>query len=81
MLTDPNTNTKTNPNTNPNTNTNTNTNPNPNPKVRFLFDNAPLCAVYNGELSGPDSVYATVKHYGLVAQSWRENVTAQQNGL
>ena len=50
-------------------------------EVRFLFDNAPLCAVYNGELSGPDSVYATIKHYGIVAQSWRANVTVRQNGL
>ena len=50
-------------------------------EVRFLFDNAPLCAVYNGELSGPDSVYATIKHYGIVAQSWRANVTVRQNEL
>ena len=45
-------------------------------EVRFLFDNAPQCAVYNGALSGPDSVYAGPhKHLGIVAQSWRGNVT------
>lgn len=44
-------------------------------EVRFLFDNAPQCAVYNGLLSGPDSVYAPIKHFGIVAQSWRGNVT------
>jgi hypothetical protein len=44
-------------------------------EVRFLFDNSPQCALYNGRLSGPDSVYAAVKHLGIVAQSWRGNVT------
>jgi hypothetical protein len=44
-------------------------------EVQFLFDNAPQCAVYNGRLSGPDSIYAPHKHFGIVAQSWRGNVT------
>ena len=45
-------------------------------EVRFLFDDAPLCALYNGDLSGPDSYYAAVPHFGVVAQSWRANLTA-----
>ena len=44
-------------------------------EVRFLFDNRPDCALYNGVLSGPDSYYAAVPHYGIVAQSWRGIVT------
>ena len=44
-------------------------------EVRFLFDNFPKCALYSGALSGPDSYYAKVQHFGLVAQSWRGNVT------
>ena len=44
-------------------------------EVRFLFDNFPQCALYSGVLSGPDAVYADVPHFGLVAESWRGNVT------
>jgi hypothetical protein len=44
-------------------------------EVRFLFDDFQQCAVYNGALSGPDSVYASVPHLGIVAESWRGNVT------
>ena len=44
-------------------------------EVRFLFDNFPQCALYSGALSGPDSYYAKVQHFGIVAQSWRGNVT------
>jgi hypothetical protein len=44
-------------------------------EVRFLFDDFQQCAVYNGVLSGPDSVYASVPHLGIVAESWRGNVT------
>lgn len=47
-------------------------------EVQFLFDNFPQCAVYSGELSGPDAVYATVQHFGLVAESWRGNVTVKK---
>ena len=46
-------------------------------EVRFLFDNFPQCALYSGALSGPDSYYAKVQHFGLVAQSWRGNVTVK----
>ena len=46
-------------------------------EVQFLFDNFPQCAVYSGALSGPDSYYAEVKHFGLVAESWRGNVTIE----
>lgn len=45
-------------------------------QVQFLFDDHPLCALYNGELSGPDSVYAANPHLGVVAQSWRGNITS-----
>jgi hypothetical protein len=44
-------------------------------EVRFLYDNDPTCAVYNGLKSGPDSVYSSTPHLGLVAQTWRGNVT------
>ena len=47
-------------------------------EVRFLFDNFPQCALYSGALSGPDAVYAKVQHFGLVAQSWRGNVTVKK---
>ena len=46
-------------------------------EVRFLFDNSPKCALYSGALSGPDSYYAEVQHFGLVAESWRGNVTVK----
>jgi len=46
-------------------------------EVQFLFDNFPQCAVYSGALSGPDAIYAEVKHFGLVAESWRGNVTVK----
>ena len=46
-------------------------------EVQFLFDNFPQCAVYSGILSGPDAYYAHVKHFGLVAESWRGNVTIE----
>jgi len=46
-------------------------------EVRFLFDNYPKCALYSGALSGPDSYYAKVQHFGIVAQSWRGNVTVK----
>lgn len=49
-------------------------------EVRFLFDNAPQCAVYNGELSGPDSYYASTPHFGIVAQSWRAHLTVAKAG-
>eukprot|EP00038_Savillea_parva_P012428 m.204622 g.204622 ORF g.204622 m.204622 type:complete len:582 (-) comp22593_c0_seq1:66-1811(-) len=47
-------------------------------EVQFQFDNFPQCAVYNGQLSGPDSVYAATPHFGLVANSWRGNVTVSR---
>jgi hypothetical protein len=47
-------------------------------EVQFLFDNFPQCAVYSGMLSGPDAYYAQVKHFGLVAESWRGNVTIEK---
>ena len=46
-------------------------------EVRCLFDNYPKCALYSGALSGPDSYYAKVQHFGIVAQSWRGNVTVK----
>lgn len=46
-------------------------------EVRFLFDNFPKCALYSGALSGPDSYYAEVQHFGIVAESWRGNVTVK----
>jgi len=46
-------------------------------EVRFLFDNSPQCAVYNGNQSGPDSVYATSPHLGIVAQSWRAQMSIE----
>ena len=46
-------------------------------EVRFLFDNFPKCALYSGALSGPDSYYAPVQHFGIVAESWRGNVTVK----
>ena len=46
-------------------------------EVQFSFDNFPQCAVYSGALSGPDAIYAEVKHFGLVAESWRGNVTVK----
>ena len=46
-------------------------------EVRLLFDNFPQCALYSGALSGPDSYYAKVQHFGIVAQSWRGNVTVK----
>ena len=33
--------------------------------------------VYSGVLSGPDAYYAQVEHFGLVAESWRGNVTVE----
>eukprot|EP00936_MAST-01D_sp_MAST-1D-sp1_P000925 g925.t1 len=46
-------------------------------EVRFLFDNFPKCALYSGALSGPDSYYAQAQHFGIVAQSWRGNITVK----
>lgn len=46
-------------------------------EVQFQFDNFPQCAVYSGMLSGPDAYYAQVQHFGLVAESWRGNVTIE----
>ena len=46
-------------------------------EVRFLFDDFPRCALYSGALSGPDAYYAKVQHFGIVAQSWRGNVTVK----
>lgn len=46
-------------------------------EVQFLFDNFPQCAVYSGVLSGPDAYYAQIEHFGLVAESWRGNVTVE----
>lgn len=37
-------------------------------QVEFLFENAPQCAVYNGEGGADD-------HRGIVGQSWRANAT------
>ena len=48
-------------------------------EVRFLFDNYPQCALYSGAQSGPDSYYAKVQHFGIVAQSWRGNVTVKRS--
>ena len=44
-------------------------------EILFHFENDPTCALYGGELAGPDSVYAAEPHYGLPAVAWRKNIT------
>jgi len=47
-------------------------------EVRVHFDNNPTCALYSGELSGPDSIYARDPHFGLVAEMDRMTFAVSQ---